>query len=121
MEDTLTCPICGKKLTNLSLKETYLAMLDKKSDFTQRTCTKGLNHNFQLLTDKTTGKVDWIKLALTPQYSRWVEINYITGKSRIACLKEGKPEYLDIDRQLEPDFPDLAKLKEKIGIYVIFS
>jgi transcription elongation factor Elf1 len=120
MEDTLTCPVCGQKLSNQS-QQYYLAMLNKKADMVQRTCTKGIGHSFQILTDKATNKVDWIKLSLNPWYTRWVEINCVTGRSRIAYLKNGKAEYLDIERRLEPDFPSLERLREKVNIYVVFS
>ena len=121
MEDSPTCPICGNKLTNLRLKNSYLASMDKRANYMQRTCTKGRNHSFQNITDEGTSQVDWVKFSLNPQGTRWVEINFVTGKSRIICLKDGQPDYLDIDKQLEPDFPDLTKLREKINIYVLFS
>lgn len=95
-------------------------MLDKKSNYVDRNCPGGINHSFNQLTDEVTGKVDWLKLSYEPG-KRWVEINYITNKSRIVCLKDGVSEYIEIGKQLEPDFPDLTKLKEKISIYVLFS
>lgn len=121
MEDVRLCPICGKKLTNQQYKQIYLAMFDKRSDYIQRTCTKGTNHSVQLMVDGYTGQVDLLKLSLNPQYTRWVEINFVTGKSKISCLKNGKPEHMEIDRALEPDFPHLIRLKAKVGIYVVFS
>lgn len=120
MEDSLTCPICGTKLTNLRLNNRYLAMLDKKSNYVDRNCPTGVNHSFNHLVDENTGKVDWVKLSYEPG-KRWIEINNVTNKSRIVCMKDGVSEYIDISKQLEPDFPDLVKLKEKVSIYVLFS
>lgn len=121
MEDSTTCPICGNKLSNLRLKNSYLASMDKVANYIQRTCTKGFNHSYQHLVDEQTSQVDWLKLSLNPQGARWVEINYVTNTSRIICLKGEEVDTIDIGKSLEPDFPDLTKLKEKIGVYVLFS
>lgn len=121
MEDTATCPICGNKLTNLRLKNSYLAAMDKVANYMRRTCTKGFSHNYQHLVDEATSKVDWLKLSLNPRGGRWVEINYVTNASRIICVKGEEIDTIDIGKSLEPDFPDLTKLKEKISVYVLFS
>ena len=71
--------------------------------------------------DEATGKIDLLKLSLSPQYSRFIEINYVLGKSRISCMKNSQPDYIEIEKILEPDFPDLTKLREKVSLYVIFS
>jgi len=112
--------MCGNKLTNLRLNDRYLAMLDKKSNYIDRNCSSGISHSFNHIVDEMTGKVDWIKLSYEPG-KRWIEINYVTHKSRIVCLKDGVPEYIDIDKRLEPDFPALTRLREKISIFVLIS
>jgi hypothetical protein len=71
--------------------------------------------------DEKTQQIDCIKISLNPQYSRFVEINYALGTSRISCLKEGQPDYINIDKILEIDFPCLEKLRDKIKLLVLFS
>lgn len=121
MEDTLLCPICGNKLRNLRLSNTFLSIIDKEGNFIERTCTQGHNHSLMLFVDEDTQKVELLKVSLTTQYSRFVEINYALGKSRLSYLKNNRAEYIDIDKVLEADFPALEKIKEKCGILITFS
>ncbi len=81
----------------------------------------GMNHIFQLHINEQSRQVEFLKFSLCPQYSRLLEIDYKNQKCRILCYKEGKGEYIEIEKMIEPDFPDLIKLKEKIELYVIFS
>jgi hypothetical protein len=110
--------MCGNKLINLNLTDQHLPFLHKTSSFITRNCPTGISHSYLHTTDQTTGKIDWIKLSFLPS-QRWIEINYITNKSRIVCLKDGEPDYLDIGKALEPDFPAMEKLREKISLYVL--
>jgi hypothetical protein len=102
------------------MPKTLMHVLNKKSDFIERTCTLGHNHSLRFFVDEATGKVDLLKMSLTPQ-SRFVEINYVLGNSRISCWKEGEPYYIEIERVLDADFPNLTKLRDKVSLYVIFS
>ena len=121
MEDTLSCPICGSKLRNNYLHNQFIQVLGKTSTFVERSCTAQHNHSIRFFVDGATGKIDFLRLPLNPQCSRFIEINYLLNKSRISCWKDNKPEYLEIERVLDPDFPDLTKLREKVGIYVVFN
>jgi len=121
MNDTLLCPICGNKLRSLRLKDKYLHSIDKTANYQERTCSQGMNHSLQIFTDEETGKIDFLKMSLNPKYSRYVEIDFFNLKSRINCLKVGKPYYIDIPKMIDPDFPELLKLKERISLYVTFS
>lgn len=121
MDDSLTCPICRNKLRNI---KTYrlLHYVGKSSSYTERTCSKGPNHRgLQFFTDENTGKVDLLKLPLNAQYSQYLEIDFVNQHCRISCTKEGRTEYILLERYVEPDFPDLVKLKEKIQLYILFS
>lgn len=115
MDDTLTCPICGNKMSNLKGTADYYA------PYTKRTCNKGMNHILILTVNDWTKKVDHLKLSLNPKYSRFLEIDYVNQKCRINCMKDGKPDYIEVEKMIEPDFPGLTKLKEKVGLYVVFS
>ncbi len=121
MDDTQTCPICGNKLRTINLDNKYIVVIGKQSNFVERTCTKGMNHSLRLISDKVTGKVDFINLSLNPKYSRYLEIDFINQKCRINCMKDGKPDYIDIPKMIIPDFPHLEKLKERVNLYVVFS
>lgn len=121
MEDTLSCPVCGNILRNVHLADRFLHVVSKKSDFIERTCTQGHNHSLRFFVDEKTKKVDCLKVSLNPRYSRFVEINYVMESCLISCWKNNQNYYIEIDRLLEPDFPDLTKLREKVGVFIIFS
>jgi hypothetical protein len=120
MHDMLICPICNAKLRNIRLPGKYLYGVGKIANYIERTCV-GMNHSLQLFADESTNQVDWIKISLNPKYSKFIEIDFLNQKCRIICTKNSKPEYININKMIEPDFPSLEKLKEKINLYVAFS
>lgn len=120
MDDTLSCPICGNKLRNIKLTGKFLHYIGKSANYVERTCS-GMNHSVQFFTDESTKQVDLLKMSLSPTYSRYLEIDYFNEKCRISCWIDGAAEYIDIDKMVELDFPDLVKLKEKVSFYILFS
>jgi len=121
MDDTPTCPICGNKMRTVNLDNKLLHIIKKQANYVERTCVNGMNHSLRLFADKATGQVDFINLSLNPKYSKYLEIDFINSKCRINCMKEGKPEYIEIPKMIIPDFPLLEKLKERVNLYVVFS
>ena len=121
MDDTLNCPMCGNRLRTINTPAKFLHYVGKTADYVERTCSRGMNHSLQLFTDDNTGKVDLLKLSLNPKYSKYLEIDFFNQKCRISLLKESKPFYIEIDKMIEPDFPLLVKLKERVNLYVVFS
>jgi hypothetical protein len=120
MEDTTACPICRKKMRTMKAENMYLPSAEKTSTFFERTCS-GPNHSVQFFTDVETKLVDVLKFSLDHKYSRYLEIDYINKRCRIFCMKNGDAKYIYINKMVEPDFPDLDKLKERIATYVLFS
>lgn len=121
MDDTFICPICNNKLRNINLDNKFIIAIHKYGNFVERTCAKGMNHIFQILTDKSTSKINFINLSLNHNYSRYLEIDFVNQKCRIHCMKNGNSEYIDIPKIIWPDFPDLKKLKERVEMYIIFN
>lgn len=121
MDDVLSCPICKNKLRNVKLTAKHLHGVGKTANYIERTCAQGMNHSVQFFADETTKQIDLIKISLSPKYSKYLEIDYVNQKCRIHCMKDGKAKYIDIEKMIEPDFPDLIKLKEKISLYITFS
>ncbi len=122
MDDVLYCPICGNKLRTSHHNAKLLHVIGKTADYAERTCSAGYNHIVVLWCDKATGKIDFLKFTLNHTYSRFLEIDYISNKSRVTCRTgENKHEYIDIPKIIVPDFPDLKELKEKINLYIVFS
>jgi hypothetical protein len=121
MDDTLSCPICGNKLKTMHLPNKLLHGVGKTANYAERRCSDGHNHIVSFWTDKETKQVDLLKISLKPNYTRFLEIDYINQKCRITCQKDGEYEYIEIPKMIEPDFPDLVKLKERVGLYVVFS
>lgn len=121
MDDVLHCPICGNKLRTSHHTNKLLPFVNKTADYAERICSDGHNHIVVIWTDKATKKVDFLRLSLNAKYSRFLEIDYINQKCRITCAKDGEYEYINIPKMIEPDFPDLEKLKERVGLYVVFS
>jgi hypothetical protein len=121
MDDVLMCPICGNKMRNNHLANKLLHSVGKTADYAERICSNQPNHVVTLYTDKETKQVDLLKISLNPKYSRFIEIDYVNQKCRITCAKDGEYEHINIPKMIEPDFPDLTKLKERVGLYVVFS
>lgn len=121
MDDVLCCPICNSKLRTSHLNRKLLHPVGKTADYAERVCSGGYNHIVSLWTDKSTNTVDFLKISLNAQYSRFLEIDFINQKCRITCVKDSEYEYIEIPKMLEPDFPDLIKLKERISLYITFS
>lgn len=121
MDDVLNCPICGNKLRTSHHTNKYVPFIEQTGDYAERICSTGHNHIIAIWTNKETKKVDFIRLSLNSKYSRFLEIDYVGQKCRITCAKEGEYEYINIPKMIEPDFPDLVKLKERVGLYVVFS
>lgn len=121
MDDTISCPICNNRMRAVRLSNKYLHTIDKTASYMERTCSNGMNHTLQIFVDEGTRKVDLLRLSLNHKYSRYLEIDYIHQKCRISCFKDSKAEYIEIDKMIDPDFPNLIKLKEKISLYVVFS
>lgn len=119
MDDILTCPICGNKMRTNHLKNKLLHPVQKTANYAERCCTN--QHVVMFWVDKATKKVDLIKISLSPKYSRFIEIDYVNQKCRITCAKDGEEEHIEIPKMIEPDFPDLVALKERVNLYVVFS
>ena len=121
MDDILHCPICGNKLRTSHHPNKLLHAINKTADYAERICSEGHNHIVAIWTNKATKKVDLLKLSLNSKYSRFLEIDYVNQKCRITCAKNGEYDYIDIPKMIEPDFPDLEKLKERVSLYILFS
>lgn len=119
MQDTQYCPMCGEKMRTKK-EESYVHILDKISDFIERTCV-GMNHVFQIVIDSETEKVDLIKISLQPDYSKFILIDYLHQKCKVICLKNNIEQSFEIPKMLYPDFPDLKGLKEKVDLFITFS
>jgi hypothetical protein len=121
MDDTLLCPICGNKLRNMK-KNGPLHAIGKTGNYIERVCSKGPNHRgLQFFVDENTHQVDLLKLPLNAKYSRYLEIDFYNQRCRISCLKDNKNDQIIIERLIEPDFPDLCKLKETISLFIVLS
>lgn len=121
MDDMQCCPICGGKLQNKRSKNIFFNFLNKKSTYTSKTCVDGHAHYLNFLVDENTKQIDWMKVSLPKPSLRFIEINYVLKVCRIACVKDGKSEYINLNKLLVPDFPNLTKLSEDVAIFVIFS
>lgn len=120
MDDILHCPICGNKLRTSHLTNKLLHPTGKTANYAERVCADGYNHVVVVSTDKATKKVDLFKFSID-SYARSLEIDYINQRCRIICGKAGKYEYIEIAKMLEPDFPNLEKLKERVKLLLVFS
>lgn len=119
MDDCVNCLICGNKLKNINLKNYNLLLINKISNYTERTCA-GINHSLQLWSDKSTSKIDFLRFSLDSNYSKFLEIDYVNKKSRLSCWKNSMPKFIYFNKIIEPDFPKLSNLIDKLSTYLLF-
>jgi len=119
MRDILTCPICGDKLRSIKRKNKIFD-LNQEAYYVERLCVKNISHFLQFFTDEGTGKVDLINISLTPNRSKFIRINFYTNISKVLSNFPLLNEVI-IPKIIEPDFPDLIILKDKIKLYITFS
>jgi hypothetical protein len=114
VQDTLLCPICQEKLRNIKTFRVFDHL--EHQLYTERTCSR-LNHMVMFFTNEQTKQVDFLKMSLNPKYSRFLEVNFLDQTCRVSLMNENVPDYIQIPKMVELDFPSLTKLKEKIELY----
>lgn len=119
MQDTKNCPICGDKMRSITENNKFTQTISQDS-YIKRTC-HGHNHIIQFFTNENTKNVDFIKLSLSVNYSKFITIDFLNNKSQIQCLSNSKKSFIDIPKIIEPDFPSLKNLKEKVSLLITFS
>lgn len=120
MQDFVNCPICNIKLKIASKKKLKrINLINKTGIYTEKICVTNFNHSFQSFSENS--KIDLVKFSLETDYSKFLEIDFVNKKSRIVCLKQNKPFFINIPNILYPDFPKLAELKEKINLIILLS
>jgi hypothetical protein len=131
MQGTFSCPICSKRLRTLNRltynKATLTSMPLKCSqlpyttyNYSERICT-GNNHVLQMFVDISNNTVDLLKISLNNFYNRYIFIDYVNSKIKILSYNNVFCKEICLDQLIEPDFPLLTKLKEKVSYYITFS
>lgn len=119
MDDFSCCQICGSTLrvskrVNISFTTPGIILLE-------RTCA-AKDHVLQIFVDTNTKKIHKLRMALSPNYTKIVEFDFITKKTKIEHYKMSKiVSSMEIPRLIELDFPTLKKLKEKISLYMMYT
>ena len=114
------CPVCGDKLRNSKIAGSLFFIVGTHDNYTERLCN-GTNHTLQIFVNERTNFIVLVRVSLDSKYSRFISLDYLNQKSTIICYKNSVPEAINIAKLLIPDFPDLRKLKEKVGLYVVLS
>lgn len=120
MDDSLFCPICKNKMRSTKLFNTHLKQINKFGNFIERNCP-GTNHFVSFFTDYSSKKIIFIKTSLNHKLSKLIEIDFYNKESLIICINDGKYNYLNLDKILYPDFPNLDKLKDQVNTFLLFS
>lgn len=121
MQATWNCPICGDLMRGIKQTNKIIHFVEKISNYSERTCN-GLNHCLQIVVDEKTNQVDLLKISLNPTYDRFIFIDFYNQKCKVVCLKDNKEvSSIAVPKMIEPDFPDLSKLKEKVSMFIVFS
>lgn len=120
MDDTLLCPICSNKLKTITKKNTYLHYINSQGNYYIRICSSGINHFLKLITDIQTKKVVLVNFSVDKTYSKFVSLDFFNKKSWITCFKNNIPNIIKMDRLLEPDFPQLNNISQKVKLLVTF-
>lgn len=119
MDDTTECPICNNKLrTNTT---SYMKHIEHgpAKPYISRTCTLGLNHTLQIFSFNS--KISLLKMSLDIEYSKFIEVNFVSNTCQILLLKNHSMKHIDIPKILDLDFPNLDSLRNKVDMFISFS
>ena len=120
MNDFTSCPICGNSLRKHASSK-FLFPINKFSHFIEKICSNQPNHLIQFFIDSTTNNVDFVKMSLNHLFTKYIEIDFVNQKSTISIYKQSVPKHFYLNKIIEPDFPKLTLLKEKVDIILTFS
>lgn len=121
MQGTWNCPICGDLMRGIRQTNRLVYSINKLSTYSERTCN-GINHCLQILVDEKTKEVDLIKISLNANYDRFIYLDMLNQKCKISCFKNNKEvSFIDVPKMIQPDFPLLTELKDRVSMYLIFS
>ena len=121
------CPICGGELDNsseFSVDQTVVFNCDNEKEIILAKARRepipeyhAFSYNRRMLTGVTTRWM--LRFSLSPKKSirmiRRFDVDYTVITDRYGT------ELMTIDQPLEPDFPNLEKLKHKVRTYMTFS
>lgn len=113
MDDTLICPICQSRF----FTEQIFSV--KTSQYIKRICNIS-NHFLYILFNKSTQKVELMKFSTDPNFSTYVENDYINSISHIDLMRNSIPMTISCPLII-PDFPNFPILKGIINKYTIIS
>jgi len=80
-----------------------------------------MNHFFQLFFNKSSLNVDYLRFSINPDYSIYLDLDFVNQKTRITLFEENKPSYIHLNKLLTPDFPKLIQIKKKVSLYTKLS
>ncbi len=120
MIDTSVCPICFSKLDSIKRIHTHITYINNTANYYKKDCKYGY-HIFQSFLNIETNQLDYIYLSIPPYFTTFMYMDLLNNKSKIMCFKCGIPQEIHVPGIIQPDFPSLIKLREKVSKYVLFS
>lgn len=112
------CPICN------SVLETQASIGAKNQVLLNRRCKSAINHTFLISLVKLTKEVLSVRVSLSPDFTIFCSINFDTKIIAIDRYHDNsydKKTFLIKDKVIEPDFPDLKNLRNKVQTYINFD
>lgn len=120
MNDSVFCPFCGDKFKNSYTNNNLPKAIQGNTTYIERVCAS-INHVVIFYTEKNTLQVDYIIFSIYPNYSVYIEVNFLHKATDIFIYNREFKKEITLPKILEPDFPQLTKIKDIINMYLTFS